>query len=361
MRTSRFWQALEELGGSAPQRDWVRELGEDWAIAGALLHRTGDIAEELVCPRSSENGCFRHLVLLPDGKFRADCGDVPRRCDTLRLERDDVRILALHRGKLAAALIRAFGLQDTTTAVAPTPMLALGRYDLRSGVGFAVFLGLTEQGAPFIFADLAPVFRTPGPKAVLVPHASAIDSDLSSRLAEAEARVFLLDDVVVWDQKTTLAARFDPGTIFRDLIAKLPGSGDDAPAPPAIALPPGTTWSSIRIAFENDELFNFSGPGVQRAVAPADVGMADKRTGKARLPWEWLRSFALHGGRIPVGNSSAQKHKQFVSEQLSAFTGIVEDPIGDDSGQYVARFTIDGSGLRQGVAGLSRRNLADDD
>jgi hypothetical protein len=157
-------------------------------------------------------------------------------------------------------------------------MLALGRYDMRSGVGFAVFLGLTEQGAPFIFADLAPVFRTPGPKAVLVPHASAIDSDLSSRLAEAEARVFLLDDVVVWDQKTTLAARFDPGTIFRDLIAKLPGSGDDAPAPPAIALPPGTTWSSIRIAFENDELFNFSGPGVQRAVAPADVGMADKRT-----------------------------------------------------------------------------------
>ena len=96
-------------------------------------------------------------------------------------------------------------------------------------------------------------------------------------------------------------------------------------------------------------------------VSHGDSYPSHDGTGKARLPWEWLRSFALHGGRIPVGKSSAQKHKQFVSEQLSAFTGIVEDPIGDDSGQYVARFTIDGSGLRQGVAGLSRRNLADDD
>ena len=361
MRTSRFWQALEALGGAAPQRDWARELGEDWAIAGALLHRTGDIAEDLVCPRSSENGCLRHLVQLPDGKFRADCGDVPQRCDTIRLERDDVRILSLHRGKLASALIRAFVLQDTTAATAPAPMLALGRYDVRSGVGFVVFLGLAEQGNPFSFADLAPVFRTPGPKAVLIPYAAAIDLDLASRLTEAEARIFLLDDVVVWDQRATLAARFDPRTIFQALIAKLPGSGDDASAPPAIALPPGANWSSIRIAFENDELFNLSGPGVRRAVAPADIGMADRRTGRARLPWGWLRSLALHGGRIPVGKSSAQKHKQFVSEQLSAFTGIADDPIGDDAGHYVAKFSIDGSGLRQGVAGRSRRNFVDDD
>lgn len=360
MRMSRFWQAFEALSGAAPQRDWVRALGADWAIAGALLRRTGDFAEDLVCPRSSENGCLRHLVALPDGRFRAECGDVPRRCDTLRLAKDDVRILALHRGKLASALIRAFGLQDTTAATVPTPVLALGRYDVRSGVGFVVFLGLAERGNPLSLADLAPVLRSPGPKAVLITRASAIDCDLAQRLAEAEARVFLLDDIVVWDQKTTLAARFEPGTIFRDLIAKLPGFGDDAPAPPSIALPPGTNWSSIRITFENEELFNLSGPGVQRAVAPADIGMADKRTGKARLPWEWLRSFALHNGRMPVGKSSAQKHKQFVSERLSAFTGIAEDPIEDDSGHYLAKFRINGGGLRQGVAGRSRRNLADD-
>ena len=297
----------------------------------------------------------------PTAGFRADCGDVPQRCDTIRLERDDVRILSLHHGKLASALISAFVLLDTTAVTAPAPMLALGRYDVQSGVGFVVFLGLAERGNPFSFTDLAPVFRTPGPKAVLIPHPSVIDIDLASRLTEADARVFLLDDVVVWDQRSTLAARFDPKTIFRDLIAKLPGSGDDKSAPPAIALSPGTNWSSIRLAFENDELFNLSGPGVQRAVAPSDIGMADRRTGKARLPWEWLRSLALHGGRIPVGKSSAQKHKQFVSEQLSAFTGIADDPIRDDAGHYMAKFSIDGSGLRQGVAGLSRRNLADDD
>jgi hypothetical protein len=359
MRTNRLWQALEALGGAAPQRDWVRALGDDWGIAGALLHRTGDIAEELVCQRSSENGCLRHLVRLPDGRFRADCGDIPRRCDTAYLELDEVKVLALHPGRLASALIRAFDLRDTVAGATPACVQSLGRYDVQSGVGFVLFLGLAERGNPLRFADLAPVFRTPGPKAVLTPHASAVDPDLASRLTEASAQIFLLDDIVVWDPRTTLAARFDPKTIFRNLIAKLPGSDDDATVSPAIALPPGTTWHSIRIGFENDELFLLSGVGVQRAVSPADIGMADKRTGKARLPWEWLRRLALHGGRIPVGKGSAQKHKQFVSEQLSAFTGIAEDPIGDDTGHYVAKFRIDGSGLRQGVAGLSRRNFAD--
>lgn len=361
MRTSRLWQALEELGGAAPQREWSQALGQDWAMAGALLRPTADVAEDLACRRSSENGCLRNLVRLSDGSFRADCGDIPRRCDTLRLDLDEVKILSLQHGRLASALIRAFGLQDTTPGAVPAFVQPLGRYDVRSGVGFVLFLGLAERGNPLRFADLAPVFRTPGPKAVLIPHASAVDPDLAWRLTEASAQIFLLDDIVVWDPRTTLAARFDPRTIFRDLIAKLPGSDEDTSVSPAIALPPGAAWPSIRIGFENDELFLLSGAGVQRAVSPADIGMADKRTGKARLPWEWLRRLALHGGRIPVGKGSAQKHKQFVSEQLSAFIGISEDPIGDDAGHYVAKFRIDGSGLKQGVAGISRRNLAGND
>lgn len=360
MRTSRLWRAFEALGGAAPQRDWSQALGDDWALAGALLRQTGDMAEDLVCSRSSENGCLRHLVRLPDGRFRADCGDIPRRCDTLYLMQDEVKILALHHGRLASALIRAFDLQDSSVGTAPAPVLPLGRYEVRSGVGFVVFLGLPERGSSLSTADLAAVFRTPGPKSVLIPHASAVDPDLTCRLTEAEARLLLLDDIVVWDQRTTLAARFDPRTIFRDLIAKLPGFDAGASTPLGVALPSGTTWSSIRIAFENDELFLLSGPGVQRAVAPPDIGMADKRTGKARMPWLWLRSFALHDGRIPVGRGSAQKQKQFVSEQLSAFTGIAEDPIGDDAGHYVAKFRIDGGGLTQGVAGVSRRNFAED-
>lgn len=139
MRTSRFWKAFETLGGAGPQRDWARALGTDWALAGALLRRTGDIAEDLVCPRSSENGCLRHLVQLPDGKFRADCGDVPQRCDTLRLEKDEVRILALDICKLASGLIRAFGLQDGTAVTTPVPVLPLGRYEIYQASGSLSF------------------------------------------------------------------------------------------------------------------------------------------------------------------------------------------------------------------------------
>ena len=362
MRTNRLWQALETLGGAAPQRDWAQALGDQWAIAGALLRQTGDIAEELICPKSSEIGCFRQIVKSPGGGIRAECGDLPQRCANLPLRHDQVKILALDVSKLFRAIFRAFDLQDVpTSATLGSAVNRLGRYEIRAGVGFPMFLGLPDWGEPLMFRELSEVAATPGPKALLVPYRSAVGPELAAYLEAAEVWIFNLDDVLIWDAKHTLGPRYDPRTIFQDIIAMLPGSNDDASVAPSIALPPGTTWPSIRIEFESDELFLLSGAGVQRAVSPADIGMADKRTGKARLPWEWLRRLALHGGRIPVGKGSAQKHKQFVSEQLSAFIGISEDPIGDDAGHYVAKFRIDGSGLKQGVAGISRRNLAGND
>lgn len=361
MRTSSLWQALETFAGAAPQHDWSQALGDQWAIAGALLRQTGDIAEELICTKSSENGCLRQIVKAPRGGIRAECGDLPQRCENLPLEHDQVKILALDVRKLVKAIVKAFDLQDASTSAAGSVVHRLGRYEIRAGVGFPLFLGLPERGEPLTIRELSEVVATPGPKALLVPYRSAVGAEPAAHLEATDVQVLQLDDVVIWDAKYTLGPRYDPGDIFKSIIATLPGASAEAHQPPALDLPAGTRWSSISMDLENAELLMLRGPGVQRAITPADVGMADRRSGKARQPWIWLSTFAAHGGRMPTGRSSAQKHKQFVSERLVAFTGISEEPIEDEDGHYVAKFSLSADGLSQGSAGKRRRTFADDD
>ncbi len=360
--TSRLWQALEAFAGVAPQYDWSQELGDQWAVAGALLRQTGDVAEELICPKSSENGCLRQIVKAPRSGIRAECGDLPRRCENLPLDHDQIKILALDVGKLFKAIVKAFDLQDAPTSAAPgSAVRRLGRYEIRAGVGFPMFLGLPERGRSLSLRELSEVAAMPGLKVLLVPYRSVVGAQLAAHLEAAEVWVFQLDDVVIWDPKHTLGPRYDPGEIFKTIITTLPGASAEAHQPPALDLPAGTPWSSISLDFENAELLMLRGPGIQRAITPSDVGMADRRNGKARQPWVWLSTFAMHGGRMPTGRSSAQKHKQFVSERLVAFTGISEDPIEDEDSHYVAKFRLSADGLSQGTAGKNRRTFAEGD
>lgn len=361
MTTSRLWQALETFAGVAPQLDWSQELGDQWPVAGALLRQTGDIAEELVCPKSSENGCLRQIVKAPGGGIRAECGDLPRRCENLPLQHEQVKVLALDVRKLFKAIVRAFDLQGAPTSVAPGNVVhRLGRYEVRAGVGFPLFLGLPERSETLTFRELKEIAATPGPKALLVPYRSVVGQEIAANLQANDVNVFQLDDIVIWDAKHTLGPRYDPGDVFKSIIATLPGTSAKADQLPSLDLPAGTQWSSISMELENDELLMLRGPGVQRAIGPADIGMADQRSGRARQPWIWLSTFAKHGGRMPTGRSSAQKHKQFVSEKLVAFTGISEEPIEDEDGHYVAKFSLRADGLRQGSADKRRRTFAED-
>lgn len=361
MRTSPIWQALDALGGAAPQRDWVQALGDQWAIAGALLRKTGDIAEELICPKSSENGCVRQIGKLPGGGFRAECGDIPRRCDHLPLKLDEIRILAIDVAKLAKAIILAFDLQDAATSPSGCTVQRLGRHEMRAGVGFPLFLGLPERGKPLTFGDLSEIAATPGPKALLIPYRSAVGPELAAHLEAVGVRIFQLDDAVIWDAKHILGPRYDPRDLFKTIIGTLPGVRTEVLPAPSLTLPTGTRWSSMRIDFENAEQLSLRGPGVQRSISAAELGMTSVRNGKVREPWKWLMRFALHGGRMPTGDSSAQKRKQFVSDRLSSFIGIADDPIEVEDGHYVAKFTLTGDSLMQGRADQRDRNFVDDD
>ena len=361
MRLTRFWRTLEELNGAATsQREWVEILGEEFAPAAVHFRPSGQRAEALVCPRASENGCMREVVKLIDGRLRAECGDMPRRCDHVDLEKDDVAILEVDHRKLAKAIGRALKLSDPPTSMPRTGASLIGRYEISVGRGFPVFMYLPQPALGLDPGDLDVVIAPPpGPRLLLVPTRRSASMRVLAGLDRHQTTTMVLDDVLVWDKRRGLVAIDEPKVLFVDLLGAIAGAA--ATKAPAMALPPGTTWSSISIDFENVELVTVRGPGVQRAVSPGDLEMASMRNGRVREPWKWLMRFALHGGRMPIGDSAAQKRKQFVSEKLSDFLGLPDDPIIADGGNYVARFTLRGDNLLQGRADQRERNFVHDD
>lgn len=361
MRMTTFWNAIEDLIGAATsQREWAEMLGPEWAAATTLLRTTDKTAEDLVCRKGCVDGCMRRVVRLTDGRLRAECGNPSPICESAFLDDDEVKILALDARKLAKAVRRALNLVGEPDKVRLGHTAYLGRYELSAGRGFPVFLYLPQLLFGFEAEAFDPIGVAPaGPRLVLVPTRRCMASREIKRLDRHQATIMTLDKTFQWDSRRGLLLIFDPASLFAPLIGTLQGA--EQVKPPAITLPSNTPWSAISIDFDNPELAILRGPDVQRGFSPADLDMADKRNGRARQPWLWLRTLAVCAGRMPTGKSSAQKHKQFVSEKLMAFTGLNTDPIEDDEGHYIAKFKITGAGLTQGHPGASRRNFVDED
>jgi hypothetical protein len=361
MRMTTFWNAIEDLIGAATsQREWAEMLGDGWGPAATLLRPTDKTAEELVCRKGCIEGYMRRVVRLTDGRLRAECGNPSPICESTFLEKAEVSVLALDPQKLAKKLSLALNLVGEADKVRLGHTALLGRYELSAGRGFPVFLYLPQLVFGFEAEAFDPIGASPtGPRLVLVPTRRCMSSREIKRLDRHQATIMTLDETFQWDSRRGPSLIGDPKTIFAPLIGTL--QGPQQMKQPAITLPSKTPWSAISIDFDNSELATLRGPGVQRSFSPADLDMANKRNGRARQPWIWLRNLAVCGGRMPTGRSSAQKHKQFVSEKLMAFTGLATDPIEDDEGHYIAKFKITGAGLNQGQPGASRRNFVDDD
>lgn len=360
MRMTTFWNAIEDLVGAATtQREWAEMLGVEWAPAATLLRPTDRKAEELVCRKGCVDGCMRRVVPLIDGRLRAECGNPSPICESVVLDEAEVNILALDPQKLAKDLIRALNLVGEPDKARLGHTAFLGRYELSAGRGFPVFLYLPQLLFGFDAEAFDPIAASPtGPRLVLIPTRRCMSSRDIKRLERHHATIMTLDETFQWGSRRGPSLIGDPASLFAPLIGTIQCA--EQVKPPAIRLPSQTPWSAISIDFDNAELATLRGPGVQRSFSPADLDMADKRNGRARQPWIWLRTLAVRAGRMPTGKSSAQKHKQFVSEKLMAFTGLSTDPIEDDEGHYIAKFKITGAGLKQGQSGASRRNFVDD-
>ncbi len=361
MRMTTFWNAIEDLIGAATsQREWAEMLGAEWAPATTLLRPTDKKAEDLVCPKGCVDGCMRRVVPLIDGRLRAECGNPSPICESVFLDEAEVNILALDPQKLARALIRALNLVGEPDKPRLGQTAFLGRYELSAGRGFPVFLYLPQLLFGFDAEAFDPIAASPtGPRLVLIPTRRCMSSQDIKRLDRYQATIITLDETFQWDSRRGPSLNGDPANLFAPLIGTLQVAAQGKP--PAITLPSQTPWSAISIDFDNPELAILRGPGVQRSITPADLGMVDNRNGRTGRAWLWLRQFATHDGRIPTGKSSVQKHKQSVSEKLMAFTGLDSDPIDADDGYYIAKFKLSGDGLTQGRRGASRRNFVDED
>jgi hypothetical protein len=135
-----------------------------------------------------------------------------------------------------------------------------------------------------------------------------------------------------------------PHSIHRRRERRKPGAElPSAPPPPEEK----TTWEDITISFISDERVQVQNGTRVQTFNYAELGFADRRSGKPNQAWELLRALAETGGVIPnsVRNGydflSKEKQIQRLRSALKMHFGISSDPIPryPDRG-YVCRFTL---------------------
>ena len=356
MRMTRFWRTLDELiGPAACQRDWVRHLGREWCAGAPLLKPAGRVAETLACPKASEFGCQRQVVELIDGRLRAECGDIPRRCDHLELTRDEIVVLEVDRRKLVRAIGRALSLRGGPNLVDRGPVLSIGRHEISAGRGFPVFLAMPRPDFGLPVSALEEIAGISGPKVLLTATRRSLDQDLRRYLDHVRITMMALEDLLFWDGTRGFVPVRPIEDLFAAPLAEIAASAAATRLSPTIDLPPGTRWQGVSMAFTGPQTVSLAVAGRTRVVGPAELGMGRKNSDKPTVQWELLQLFAEHGGRLPTGAPRAQKQKQELSAKLCAATGISEDPIVAEDGYYETLFAIEGEPLSKGKRDQNRR------
>ena len=361
-RLTRFWNTLDALPDAATdQRDWVRRLGDDWASAALLLRRTGRFVEAVDCPSPGGENCPRRVVRLPNGRFRAVCGERPAVCDSLDLTRDEVAILALDVAKLAAVIVKALAVSGTPDHFGRGPVIHLGRHDIFVGRGIPVYLVLAGP----LLSDSAEPFRAIAeaepPKLGLVPTSGSLSAAQRRHLSEVGATLLALDDILVADARHFIVASRPVDELLAALRTEIEGAaGADLPTR-AWDLPPDARWEEMVFEFTAAEVINVSFRGETRRFEPEHLGMKNAKSGRPTLQWTLLQTLAATGGRIswqdPGAASRVEKQKQGLKNKLVAAFGIGTDaiPWKKAEGAYVALFTIRGDVLDHGRPGQRRR------
>lgn len=92
----------------------------------------------------------------------------------------------------------------------------------------------------------------------------------------------------------------------------------------------GTTWESFYIQFKNTEAVTIQVSGHTHDTSFADMGFADKRTGKPNMQWGFLIALAKNGGSLsasdPDANDKYKKHKQLLADNLKSYFSMDTDP-----------------------------------
>jgi len=354
-KMTNLWRALEQWPGAAAARcDWLKELGDEWSGAEAFLRKSGRRATELACPKSSENGCSRQIVKLIDGRLRAECGDIPNRCDYAILERPDISVLELNRAHLASALAEVFHLVDAPDTIGRAPVQYLGRYEISAGRGFPAFLVLPTPGFPIDLAKLDEIATASAPKVVFTPTRSSLDQNARSFLGLKQATQIALEDIVLAGGNGKLTPARPIDSLFSTLIEAIVPAGHNVPTGPGIVVPSGTNWAAITIEFVELAIIRLTVAGTSHRLGPDDLELKNATTQRPKAAWSFLKAMAQQRGRInrrrtnATDQSRISKQKEAASKALRNLTGMSEDPIKVEGDDYVASYVTHADDLRQG-------------
>lgn len=354
MKTTKFWNTLDELTDAATDRhEWRAQLGDEWDRLSSLLTSTGSLAMSIACPSPGGNGCPRQIVRHDDGRIRAICGDRPKACRDLDLAKDDIVILRLDRAKFASAVARAFRLANVPKRLEQSDVAQIGTHDVFAGRGFPVFLCVPGPRASENIQPFQRVMALPDPKLLLVPTARSITDTVAASLDRAGVTTLALEDCL------TLSDRgFEPvqpiEILFADLCSDLNAQADRGNSNLAWALPADARWPELTFRFIADQVLNVSFRGETRRFEPDALGMKNAKNGQPKAAWIYLKAFALKGGRLavhrgdPKETSKHQRQKQALSSSLRSAFGIAEDPIPTEGKEYVTCFVVSADDLRQG-------------
>lgn len=373
MRISKFWKALDALTDTAAdRREWAIMLGDEFGCVVVdepncplpLVRSTGTPATSISCPSPGGEGCPRRIVHHEDGSIRAVCGDSPKACDDLDLNKNDIMVYGLDRAGLARSVADALDLSNRPANFDRRPVFRIGSHDVFAGRGFPVFLTVPGSFPGEDAAQFDDVVAHPGPKLLLAPTLSSIPAQLAAGLDRNGVVRMALHDLLDLDERGQLQPCQTTTVVFADLRAQLASGMENADSNLAWALPTDARWEEIGIRFVADEVVNVSFRGETRRFEPDGLGMKSAKDGKPKAVWTYLKAFAMQRGRLPVHHSRSadtskhQKQKQALSKALRAAFGIAEEPLPTVGDEYVARFVANADDLQQGRLGQSRRKFA---
>lgn len=374
MRISKFWKALDALtDGTTDRREWAIMLGDEFGCvvideAGCnlpVVRSTGTPATSTSCPSPGGEGCPRRIVRHEDGSIRAVCGDSPKACADLDLNKNDIMVYGLDRVALARGIADALDLSNRPASFDRRTVFRIGSHNISAGHGFPVFLTVPGPSPSEDAAQFDNLVSNPGPKLLLTPTMSSIPAHLVAVLTRNGVSRLALDDLIDLDDRGHFRP-IQPTTImFADLRAQIASASESVAMNLAWSLPTDARWEEIGIRFVADEVVNVSFRSETRRFEPDGLGMKSAKDGKPKAVWTYLRAFAMQGGRLPIHHarsadtSKHQKQKQALSKALRAAFGISDDPLPTVGSDYVARFVANADDLQQGKQGQSRRKFAD--
>ena len=193
-----FWSALERVPNlTLPIRQWEDLLGPDVDFGSQFLRSTGHPTEWLPCQIPGRLSCVRRVLPGRRDGFIAVCGNEPKECSTLAVERKDLIEHALRAERLAGAISKAMGLKGGCERHPHVPQAwHLGRGFDPEHERAEVFLVLANPSIEVRTVVVDILSATEGPVIVAAPTAHGCDLRTRQLLGREGYGLVVLEDLL---------------------------------------------------------------------------------------------------------------------------------------------------------------------